>query len=520
MSMKSSLWQTVPVKRPKSAKFDLTHDRKFSANMGYMYPILVKEMLPGDRWSGQTDALLRCAPMLAPEMTRIRICIDYYAVPYRLIWSDSEDFFTKGRLGTSAPVAPYWNLNDTTKDYTANGTLCDHIGLPNVQAQTVVGDHKISALPFRAYQLVYDEYYRNQNLKASINMSIASGEVAIGAELDKLIELRKCHWGLDRYTSALPFPQRGDDVLIPMSGEGELNYQIPAVVTRSVPPLPPAPADGDIKSVASALQDSAGNAITIMPFSSVEFTNAAFTIVDLRRAARLQEWLEKNALAGGRYNEQLKAHWGVISSDARLQRPEYLGGGRASMIISEVLSTATDADIATVPPQGNMAGHGVSSSRSNRFRYRAEEHTMLIGILRVLPYTAYQQGLPKMFQRFDVFDYPFPEFAHIGEEEIFNKEVYFDSEAGGDPAGVFGFTPRYSDWKTAESSVHGEFKETLNFWHMGRIFAAEQNLNEAFVTADPTNRIFAVAESEQLYCMFTHMLHVVRALPYFGQGRL
>lgn len=519
MSKQNSIFNTVAVKVPPKSKFDLTHDRKFSAKMGYVYPFLVKESLPGDRWSGSTDALLRMIPLLAPIMSRVRVCLDYYAVPIRLIWSESKDFFTKGRLGESTPVMPYFNLNEATKDYTNNGLLADYLGLPNTAGFVHAGNTKINVLPFRAYQLVWDQYYRNQNITPSLNISLSSGEVT-EPELAKLMELRKCHWGLDRFTSALPFQQRGDDVLIPM--EGEVTYKDVSLVKTNAG----VPVIGNSTLQTTAALSPQGQLVTsLVPITSrieniESVQNASITMVDLRRAARLQEWLEKNALAGGRYDEQLKAHWGVISSDKRMQIPEYLGGGRASMMISEVLSTATDADVATIPPQGNMAGHGVSASRTNRFRYYNEEHSLIIGMLRVVPYTGYHQGLDKMFTRFDVFDYPFPEFANIGEEEVYNKEVFFDPSAAGHPNNVFGYTPRYSDMKTAQSTTHGDFKDVFDFWHMNRIFAGEQNLNEAFCYADPTDRIYAVTTSDHLLCRFTNNLHVIRSLPFRGQGRL
>jgi len=209
------------------------------------------------------------------------------------------------------------------------------------------------------------------------------------------------------------------------------------------------------------------------------------------------------------------AHFGVRSSDARLQRPEFLGGSATPITISEVLQTS--ANSSQPSPQGNMAGHGVSVGSSNYVTYRCEEHGYIIGIMSVMPKTAYQQGIPKHFTKFDKFDYYWPSFANIGEQPIYNKELYYDNASTDDE--VFGYTPRYAEYKYIPSTVHGEFRSSLDFWHMGRIFASKPSLNQDFIEcdADEVDRVFAVSEGqEHLYVYLHNEVKATRLMPYFG----
>jgi len=254
----------------------------------------------------------------------------------------------------------------------------------------------------------------------------------------------------------------------------------------------------------------------------VTIDNVNTTINDLRRSIKLQEWLEKNARGGGRYTEQIRSHFGVVSSDARLQRPEYLGGGKQPVVISEVLSTFQAAD-GDGEPQGNMAGHGISVGNSNGFTYRAEEHGVVIGIISVLPRTTYQQGIDRMWIRDDKFKYLWPSFGQLGEQEITNVELYMDYFNGPENnSAVFGYQSRYSEYKNQPSRVSGVFRDSLAYWHMGRIFNSQPSLDAGFVSADPTTRIFAVEDPnvEHLYCQMYHNFSAIRPLPYFGTPTL
>jgi hypothetical protein len=341
--------------------------------------------------------------------------------------------------------------------------------------------------------------------------------------------MKKRAWQHDYFTSALPWTQRGPEATIPLGTTAPINWQNDTATATFVRNN----ADGSVitnttfDSAAALQSNSAGELYASIPSQTyVDLDNSdhlfadlssatASSINDLRRAFRLQEWLERNARGGARYIEIITAHFGVRSSDARLQRPEFLGGSSTPITISEVLQTSANANEPS--PQGNMAGHGVSVGSSNYVSYRAEEHGYIIGIMSVMPKTAYQQGVPKHWKKLDKFDYYWPSFANIGEQPIYNEEIYHQNNAT--DSEVFGYTPRYAEYKYIPSTVHGEFRDTLKFWHMGRIFANKPTLNQDFIECDSTevDRVFNVTEgSEHLYVYLHNEVKATRLMPYFG----
>lgn len=505
------------VSRPKLNKFDLSHERKMSFNMGSLVPIMLQEVVPGDKFRVNTEIFMRLAPMLAPVMHRVNVWTHYFFVPNRLVWSEWEDFITGGRDGDAAPVYPFLRVTGAAPVGFGNGSLADYLGLPTMASVGV--DLDVSALPFRAYQMIYNEFYRDQNLSDPIEFGIGSGEVTDPTEAEDLGTLRNRCWEKDYLTSALPWAQRG----VAASAPGVVDYmaQSRAINSTSGGSLG---ADGVLGkpvsggSAGTLLDQSLRNTGGFVSGARIEnIESVATPINELRKAVKLQEWLERNARGGARYIEQILAHFGVVSSDARLQRPEYLGGGKAPVTISEVLSTFQDPDDAG-EPQGNMAGHGVSVGNRNGFKRRFEEHGFVIGLVSVLPRTAYQQGVNRMWQRFDKFDHYFPEFAHLGEQEVKRSEVWIPPFGGPADNPTFGYQSRYCDMKYGQSSVHGDMRSSLAFWHMGRIFSGAPVLNEAFVTADPTHRIFAVDDVgvHKLWCQLHNSVSALRPMPYFG----
>lgn len=512
------LFDKVRLRRPSRNKFDLSHEKKLSCRMGNLIPIMVQDIIPGDSFRVKSEIMLRMAPMLAPIMHRVNVYTHYFFVPNRLVWSEWEDFITGGREGISSPVAPTMSMDDLfASGFLDVSGLSDYMGLPTLTAAPIV-EVGVSALPFRAYQQIYDEYYRDQNLEASLAVSKASGPV-VGAELGKLATIRQRAWEKDYFTSALPWAQRGPEVLMPIEGDATVNYidqggvlfhqDGTPIVTGGPLDAIPTTGDGAFPRINGSTEP-----LNIRNIESVEFENSTVTINEFRRSIRLQEWLEKNARGGARYVEQILSHFGVKSSDARLQRPEYLGGGRTPVMISEVLSTFQDPTGAG-NPQANMAGHGASFGTTNGFKRSFEEHGYVIGIMSVIPRTAYQQGIPRHFSKFDKFDYFWPEFANLGEQEIKQQEIWYADS--GVPSETFGYQSRYAEYKYACSSVHGTFRTNQAFWHMGRIFSSTPSLNEEFVMSDPTDRIFAVPEAQdKLYCHLYNRVDAIRPMPYFG----
>lgn len=506
-----NIFEKVKVNGPKLNKFDLSHERKFSGFLGALYPVMVQEILPGDRFRVSSEIMMRFAPMIAPVMHRVNVFVHYFFVPNRLVWDEWDDFITGGREGTSAPIHPYITTSDAlvAAGALAIGSLWDFMGCNtvNVGAAAITNPMNVSALPFRAYQLIFDEYYRDQNLQAALDISKASGQVT-GAELTKILGRQQRAWEKDYFTSALPWSQRGAEVEIPM------DYLDQSNVIDSTTDLPFTVAGALQTTNTGLLQNNTGNVA-----ARIENIGGLASISDLRRSVALQHWLEKNALAGGRYVEQLLVHFGVRSDDARIQRPEYLGGGKQPVVMSEVLQTAQDA----TDPLATMAGHGLSIGRTNRFARAFKEHGYVIGVVSTLPKPAYQQGIPRHLTRFDKFDYAFPEFAHIGEQEIKLKELWASVHGtAGEGENTFGYQSRYAEYKYQCDSVHGKFRSDLSFWHMGRIFTALPSLNEAFVKSDPTQRIFAVSDAtvEKLYIQCYNKVDALRPLPYFGTPSL
>lgn len=524
MSRRPNIFQQIQVTKPKRNKFDLSHEKKMSLQMGKLIPIFWKETMPGDQFRVTSEIFLRMAPMLAPIMHRVDVTTHYFKVPVRLLWNEWEDFITGGREGTSAPEVPYMQTDvmmTANANNVATGSLADYLGLPVqnwIDGAGYLNTMGISSLPFRAYQRIYDEWYRDQNVQEPLELSQAGGQ-ADATETNILCTLRNRAWEKDYFTSALPWPQRGPEMLMPLSGNSTVTYKDVSLVRLENGGIPGAgELSTQVTGTAGTLRLNGGTASPgrIENIDTVSITSSGTSINDLRTALRIQEWLEKNARGGARYIEQILHHFGVVSSDARLQRSEYLGGGKQAMKISEVLST-----VEATEPQGNMAGHGISAGRTNGFTTYCEEHCIIMGIMSIIPRTAYQDGIHREWTRFNKFEYPWPELAHLGEQEVKQWEVYWADNIVPD-TDAWGYQSRYSEFKYAADSVHGDFRTNLDNWHMGRKFAAPPSLNESFIAADPTQRIFAVTDEEihKIYAQIYHHVDALRPLPYFGTPRL
>lgn len=500
--MKNIFTARNAVSRPKLNKFDLGHEKKMSLNMGKLVPMFIQDVVPGDKIRVGSEIFMRFAPMIAPIMHRVNVYTHYFFVPNRIVWDEWQDFITGGEDGTANPIFPQFELSTQNLNL-GLGSLADYMGIPYL-AGVALQPEKISALPFRAYQLIYNEYYRDQNLVAKLDIPRTSGVIANQTEIDMLLKLRTRAWEKDYFTSALPWPQKGAEAGVPITSVME-----DGVLTSSG--LPPA-------AIAPVQIDPSGNPLIGASPGTITSTGNVL-INELRKANRLQKWLEKQARGGGRYVETILSQFGIQIPDYTIQRPEYLGGGKQHVSISEVLSTFdnTAGDL----PQGNMSGHGVSAGVTHGFSKSFNEHGYIIGIMSVMPKTAYQQGISKHFSKFDKFEFYWPEFAHLGEQEIKNKELFFDTtNAGTSNQETFGYTPRYAEYKFTPSTVHGDFRSSLAYWHIGRIFQDQPALNEEFITADnqEMDRIFAVVDPAQhkLWCQIYNSVDALRPMPYFA----
>jgi hypothetical protein len=512
---KANLFNSIQLPKVGSNVFDLSHDVKMSFKMGGLYPTCVMECVPGDKVKIGTETMLRFAPLIAPVMHKVNVTTHYFFVPNRILWPNWEQWIT-GNLDVQAP---WFRLFPSP----ASGgfhikSLADYLGYPTLLTPNGAAypdpDAQVgSPFPVAAYNKIYNEYYRDQNLQSPILDVLTDGEndpfrnLAAGS-------VRKRAWQHDYFTSCLPWAQKGDAVTIPI-GDVTINYNADTggTVMRQVDGTPYTN-QTDLRYSDAGGQPRAGGVTgtryNIDNSSQLSGTAEAADINSLRRAFRLQEWLERNARGGTRYIESILAHFGVKSSDARLQRPEYLGGSKGKMVISEVLSTAE-----TTLPVGNMAGHGISVSGGNEFKYSVEEHGWIIGLISVTPETAYQQGLHRSLSKLDRLDYFWPTFANIGEQEVLGKEIYANGANIGD---TFGYVPRYAEYKFLNSRVAGEMKTSLDYWHLGRKFSAAPNLNGAFVECDPSTRIFAVEDPnvDNIYGHIFNNIKAIRKMPKYG----
>lgn len=524
-------FNSVKLTRPERSNFDLSHEKRLSTQMGKLTPVLVMETIPNDTFRVRTEMLLRLAPTLAPFMHRLNAFVHYFFVPNRLLWEEWPDFITAGEDGTSAPIPPYKNDGAIISQLTVGG-LPDYMGVDPALIDGTA-NVELQMMPFAAYYRIWYDYYRDRNfIPDNELLPLPSGSITDQAAED-LCTMRYRAWQHDYFTSALPFTQRGGEVLMPLQGGGTVTY---LAESELYPVNNPGLGDGVLtQGTAGQLTNNVGlsgsaGAVRLENIDEVILNSSSVSINDLRQAVRLQEWLERNALAGSRYNEAIMAHFGRRTSDSRLQRAEYLGGGKVTIKVNEVVNTAWSQDAGSNPvPAGTMSGHAVAYTDKPGFTYNCEEHGFIIGILSVMPVSAYMQGLPRMFlSRKTFLDYPFPSFAHLGEQPVYDFEIYGDTTtATPDPVTgeypIFGYQSRYAEWKHMISTSHGEFRQSLDFWHLTRKFEGLPTLGAEFNTLNPeeVQRIFAVnAGTDNLWIYLYNDVKAVRSLPYFGTPML
>lgn len=560
-------FDTVPIKVPAKNVFNLSHDVKGSYNFDKIYPILCQPVYPGDTFNCRAEVFLRTMPLLAPVMHNVDCFLYFFFDPNRLNWCDNRKanwrtFITGGEKGdfgdhgyASNPqgdfVLPHFTYGKIAqcslaekKEFAGHGSLLDHLGLPSVDDDQLANMRTdklepICSLPLRSYANIWNEYFRNQNVQNEIEFSRDSGAEHL-SDLKELLKLRKKCFEKDYFTSCLPFQQRGQAMTLPINfNSTAADVSAPVVIdsAREIGDGVAYPLKGtqwnttyQTTDIGMAGYNTANSNVQLEGTATINSGQIAFTglsigtITDFRYCLRLQQWLENNARCGSRYIEQILAHFGVVSSDARLQRPELLGGGKIPLIFSDIPQTSS-SDTESV--QGNLAGKGMLYGKTGGFKKHFEEHGILFGFLCIIPRTSYSQGIPRWLTAMDKTDWYFPEFAHLSEQAVLNKELYYDPTAAlpQDPEegadGVFGYQGRYTELRYIPSSVHGELRDSLQYWHFGRLFDQQPVLNSDFVQSNTRANVFAIEDiangDDDPFVAQIHLdIKAVRPLPKFA----
>lgn len=539
----NKIFQQQKMTSPRMSAFDLSREQKLTCRMGELVPTYLEEVLPGDQFRVKTESLVRFAPMLAPIMHRVDVFMHYFFIPNRILWNDWEEFIT-GERDVPAPgqqntltelKVPTYNVTSAAANAkngqiaTDERKLADYLGLPvNNIGDAISGNLYVSQLPFRAYQQVYNDYYRDQNFEDEVDYSTVANYAS----------LRYRKYEKDYFTSSLPWPQRN---ATPVGVPIDVNYLPSSIVTTNAGT---SPTSATLTTGVNHPDANSRTLRTTTDVTSLRVENLSssldFQINELRKASALQRWFEKQALGGHRYIETIYSHFGVKSSDRRLQRAEYLGGGKTPVLVSEVLNTsATSTPGGDYQPQGTMTGHGISSGQSTAFQTQCEEHGYIMGIMSIMPKPAYSQGVPRHFLRQEKFDYFWPELANLGEQEVKDVEIYVDdtsitktdatetvpSNQNAITLPTFGYQQRYAEYKYGQNTIHGDFRDTLDYWHMSRQFSAQPRLNQLFHEVSPEDdsitNVFAVtANVDTCWVQLYHDVKARRPMPYFANPSL